>query len=251
MPRRSPPMYAGAILDPDLTPFGSDEVDRVLLAVGEEFPLAMDREEFAARLNTIAQYASLLGQASEAPSPKTNLEFLTDLQRAARWLGGLLPLHAVAGDAEGGEFGLHPSEGTLRLLAGPLAQVLQGHCEPPEADPSQSPAIRTLMDAGLTRPEDILEMVACICTLLDQAISLAKQDLPEAVASQATEPTVRALMQLYRDAFGRPIAFSRPGTSGEPGGPMIRFVQAACKVMGQTPAPATIAKIKQRHFRAG
>lgn len=255
MPKRTPQSYHGTPLDLDYTPFDEAATDLILAEVGRSFALAIDRSEFMSRLNGIAKLTRYRHSASEGPSLSQEKTFLADLRRAGRTLGSLLPHHAVPGDVDGREFGLVPSAGVLRLLTAPLTRQLaiQGantSAEGLQRHGSLPVHAKTLAELGISTPEDVLDIASAVCVILEQAAVSALEAATSANDSTpgANEATVIALIRLYRVAFNRKIAFSRPGPGGEPGGPMIRFVRAACQVLGLDPSKATIAKIKQRHF---
>jgi hypothetical protein len=257
MTRKTPQAYGGAPIDLDYAPFDQEATDSILAEVGTSFALAIDRSEFTSRLNGIAQLNRYCNSAAEAPSKSQERTYIADLRRAARTLGNLLPHHAVPGDELEREFGLVPSAGVLRLLAAPLDRQMAIRRATAGAERQQSESslfdhAETLAGVGVQTPEDVLAITSAVCAILEQAaVSSLESATPAGHPAPSTnEATVTALMRLYRDAFGRRIAFSRPGKGSVPGGPMIRFVCAACRIVGLDPSPNTIAKIKQSHFPA-
>ncbi len=66
MPRLPPERYTGTPIDLHFEPFDEAQVNGVLAAVGEAFPLLIDRKLFQERLNSIAQlHAHVLGSNTE------------------------------------------------------------------------------------------------------------------------------------------------------------------------------------------
>lgn len=266
MPRLSPERYPGTPIDIEREPFGEAQVNGVLAAVGDAFPLLMEKEQFQERLNSVAQlHAFVLGSNTE-PTEAADREYLVDLLRTARRLALLLPLAPVPGDDEG-RFAPEPPHGVVRLLDAPMAELIEQRLSdersksfarqdssacPSTARRPQPPALSANDIFGAETPADILTIASEVARLLETATTRALPPKPKgrrrlgrpAVFGQLALP----LMKLYHDAFGQEPGVSRSGGDKDVSGPMVHFIEAACQVMGIKISGEAIAKAKAEHF---
>jgi hypothetical protein len=266
MPRLPPERYTGTPIDLECEPFDEAQVYGVLAAVGEAFPLLIDMKLFQERLNSIALlHAHVLGSNTE-PAQAAEREYLVDLLATARRLAHLLPLAPVPGDDEG-RFAPEPPHGVLRLLDAPMAALIEqrlseersnwlkrqdsSHVLPAARRPSP-PALSATDIFGGETPADILIVVSEVARLLEQAIPRnlpPKQKEPERRGRPPVFGEVALpLMKLYVEAFGRGPGVSRSGGDKDVSGPMVLFIEAACRVMGISVSGEAIAKAKLKHF---
>jgi len=266
MPRLTPEQYTGTPIDLDYEPFGEAQVNGVLAAIGDAFPLLIDRELFQERLNSIAKWHRVVLASNTEPTEAADREYLVDLLSTARRLAHLLPLAPVPNDDEG-RFPPEPAHGVLRLLDAPMAALIEqrlsdersnwhkrhysSHVLPAARRPS-APALSATDIFGGETPADILVVASEVARLLEQAIQRnlpPEQKEPERIGRPAVFGEVALpLMKLYVEAFGRQPGVSRSGGDKEVSGPMVLFIEAACQVMGISVSGEAIAKAKLKHF---
>lgn len=267
MPRLTPTQYRGTPIDIDHEPFGEAEVDAVLEEVGAAFPLLMDRDAFRTRLNQIATLRSYVLSSNTEPTPWAEQDYLLDLRWAARQLAELVPLSPVPGDDEG-RFDEEPPFGVLQFLDEPMAALINQRVTderdarlkrrqnlnlPLSNRQVSPPAISASEIFGGDNPREILAVASELARLLDQATTLALNEIPS-VQTRVGRPAVfgevaRPLMELYREAFGRTPAASRSNDNTEVTGPMVRFIKSVCDILGMAVSGEAIAKEKAKYLR--
>jgi hypothetical protein len=266
MPRLPPERYTGTPIDLDCEPFDEAQVNGVLAAVGDAFPLLMEKEQFQERLNSIALLHAHVLSSNTEPTLTAEQNYLLDLRWAVRQLAALVPLEAVPDDEEG-RFPREPPHGVLRLLDVPMAELIEQRLSEeraawierqkrsevaPSARRPSPPALSATDIFGGETPTDILTVASEVARLLDHATTLAlppKQQKRQRLGRPAVFGKIALpLMKLYHDAFGQEPGVSRSGGEKDVSGPMVLFIEAVCLVMGIKVSGEAIAKAKAEHF---
>jgi hypothetical protein len=266
MPRLPPERYSGTPIDIDCEPFDEAQVNAVLAAVGDAFPLLIDKELFQERLNGIALLHAHVLSSNKEPTEAAEREYLVDLLKAARRMGELLPLGGVHVDDEVG-FEAEPSHGVIRLLDAPMAALIEQRLSdergawverqrnldlPPTARRPSPPVLSASDIYGGDTPMDILTIASEVAHLLELATTQALEQ--EQTGRQSLgRPAVYGelalpLMEFYIKAFGQQPGVSRSDDNTEVTGPMVRFIKTVCATLGLVVSGEAIAKEKAKHY---
>lgn len=248
-----------------LSPFSTPEVESLIPKVN--FPLVAGKTVALVEqsLNLEAQRHEYRSQFARQPTDQMVIKAMKKLARCARALQAELPLLPSSRDNNLSRPSIAPAHGLVWPLRLHLPETMAYRLSQGRAIPVRTPQPdelwitkeeagekQQLMGAYMSERylRYLSEFSGALAEACDMAVEDAEQYSEETTNSTETittlKGTVRALLALYSEIFGRKATISKDGVTSRPKGPALRFVQGALKVMGVETSDENIRRLSRQ-----